>query len=214
MLTVERAKTDKVANYINDCRRIGIEILPPDINRSDLDFTLEELPSDAPPPARDPRLGFAFPLPPRAAIRFGLEAVKNVGGGPVSEILHARQEAGAFASLEEFCERVDLRKVTKRPLECLIKVGAFDAFDDRTRVLAVLDRMMQYSAQTWEARDVGQASLFDLFDFTDQSQQTQSLFDPPPPFEPRTYARSPELGKRVAGRLRVSASSATTHCQC
>ncbi len=184
LLLVDREKTDKVVNTITECRRMGIEVLPPDINASGIDFTLAELPSHMKAPERDPRLGYSFPVPPRAAIRYGLGAIKNVGEGPVDEILRARAE-GPFTSLEDVCERVDLRLLNKRTLECLVKAGAFDSLvPDRAKVLAVLDRMMNLSSATWEAREVGQGSLFDLFDFAERKSGVHSLFDPPPVIEP------------------------------
>ena len=184
LLLVEREKADKVVTTIVECRRMGIEVLPPDINESGIDFTLAELPVHIKAPEQDPRLAYPFPVPPRAAIRYGLGAIKNVGEGSVDEILRARAD-GPFTSLEDVCERVDLRLINKRTLECLIKAGAFDSLEhDRARGLAVLDRMMNLSAATWEARAVGQGSLFDLFDFSERNSGVHSLFDPPPVIEP------------------------------
>jgi DNA polymerase-3 subunit alpha len=107
-------------------------------------------------------LSFKFPVPPGSAIRFGMAAVKMVGEGPVKEILAARQEGGPFGSLEEFADRVDLRKVGKRPIECLIKVGAFDRFGKRSQLLAVIDQMVANSASVHDQRASGQLSMFDL----------------------------------------------------
>ncbi len=165
LLEVELDKQDKVTNFITEARRMGIEVLPPDINKSQLAFTIEELPED------DPRrqdlqqkTRFPFPVPPGTAIRFGLAAIKNVGVGPVEVILKAREEGGPFTSLEDFCRRVDLRKVNKKVLECLIKVGAFDAFGNRAQLLAAMDKMIGYSAARHEAKDAGQFTIFDLLE--------------------------------------------------
>ncbi len=101
-------------------------------------------------------------MPEDSAIRFGMAAIKNVGEGPVKVIIAAREEGGPFTSLEDFCDRVDLRQVNKRALECLIKVGALDRFGKRSQLLAVLDQMVAHSAGIHNARDSGQLSMFDL----------------------------------------------------
>ncbi len=141
LLTIERDNTDKVGSYIEDCRRMGIDVLPPDIMRSQHDFTIEPQPDG------------------RRAIRYGLSAVKNVGEGAVEAILKAR-EAAPFRDLADFCRRTDLRMVGKRALECLIKVGALDAFGPRAQLLESVDRMLGYSSNLHRAADVGQLSLF------------------------------------------------------
>ncbi|HEC21786.1 MAG TPA: DNA polymerase III subunit alpha [Chloroflexi bacterium] len=141
LLTIERDNTDKVGAYIADCRRMGIEVLPPDINQSGHDFTIEPRPDG------------------KRAIRYGLSAIKNVGEGAVDAILEARQQE-PFRDILDFCQRVDLRMVGKRALECLIKVGAFDSLAGRQILLASLDRMMSLSSSLHKAADVGQLSLF------------------------------------------------------
>jgi DNA polymerase-3 subunit alpha len=136
LLTVERHNTEKVGLLIAECRRMGIEVLPPSVNVSANGFTIEELGADHPqsaaaaPVAPRQMTVFPFPVPPRAAIRMGLDAIKNVGEGPVELILKARG-TGSFASLADFADRVDLRQVNRRGLECLIKVGALDDFGER-----------------------------------------------------------------------------------
>ncbi len=163
LLLIERDKTDKVVNFINECRRMGIDVLPPDINYSGLDFVIQERPADTPSMAvRDPHIGYDFPVPEGSAIRFGMAAIKNVGEGPVNVILAAREEGGPFTSLEDLCDRVDLRQVNKRALESLIKAGALDRFGKRSQLLAVLDQMMAHSAGIHSARASGQMSIFDL----------------------------------------------------
>ncbi len=143
LLSVERHNTDKVGVFIAECRRMGIEILPPDVNKSKLDFTIE---ADG---------------EGNRAIQFGLGAVKNVGEGPIEVILAAREQDGPFKDIEDFCQRVDLRQVNRRALECLVKVGALDAFGQRSQLLAIIDRMMALSQSTHRAQDVGQLSMFD-----------------------------------------------------
>ena len=162
-LLVERDKTEKVINFVSECRRMGVDVLPPDVNYSGLDFEIQLRPPETQTMAhRDPSLGYPFPVPEGSAIRFGMAAIKNVGEGPVEAILAARDEGGAFTSLEEFCDRVDLRKVGKRPLEFLIKAGALDRFGFRSQLLAVLDQMVAQSTSVHDARDAGQLSMFDL----------------------------------------------------
>lgn len=166
-LLVERDKTEKVVNFINECRRMGIDVLPPDVNYSGLDFEIQQRPADTPTLAhRDPNLGYPFPVPEGSAIRFGMAAIKNVGEGPVRVIIKAREEGGPFKSLEDFCDRVDLRQVNKRALECLIKAGALDRFGKRSQLLAVLDQMVSASAAVHDARESGQLSIFDMLSAT------------------------------------------------
>ena len=142
LLSVERNNTEKVGLLIAECRRMGIEVLPPDINTSGLDFTIEEQ-ADG-----------------KSAIRFGLGAIKNVGEGPIETVLAARQAGGAFRDLEGFCRRVDLRQVNRRALDSMIKVGALRPFSTRSQLLSVMDRIMGLSTGLHNARDVGQMSLF------------------------------------------------------
>ncbi|RTG93350.1 DNA polymerase III subunit alpha [Thermus scotoductus] len=137
LLTVERHDSDKVAEYIRDARAMGIEVLPPDINRSGFDFKVvgEE-------------------------ILFGLSAVKNVGEGAAQAILAERERRGPFKSLGDFLKRLDERVVNKRTLESLIKAGAFDAFGDRARLLASLDPLLRWAAESRERERSGMMGLF------------------------------------------------------
>ncbi len=164
LLLIERDKTEKVVNFISECRRMGIQVLPPDVNYSGLDFEIQEVPADSPVGAakKDPSIAFNFPVAEGSAIRYGMAAVKNVGAGPVQVIIDARNEGGPFRSLEEFCDRTDLRAVGKRALECLFKVGAFDRFGKRSQLLDVMEEMIARSAGIHIARDSGQLSMFDL----------------------------------------------------
>ncbi len=157
LLTVERHNTEKVGVLIAECRRMGIEVLPPSVNVSQHTFTIENLPSDRVSPRQI--TAFPFPVEPGAAIRMGLDAIKNVGEGPIDSILSARGSR-PFASLADFAERVDLRQVNRRGLECLVKVGALDHFGERARILAAIDRLMQVSSSAHDAADAGQLTLF------------------------------------------------------
>ena len=142
LLSVERHNTEKVGLLIGECRRMGIQVLPPDINRSGLDFTIEEQGDGG------------------SSIRFGMGAVKNVGEGPIGAVLDARRSEGHFVDLADFCHRVDLRKVNRRALESLVKVGVFQLFGTRSQLLPIVDRLVALSANHHSAQDVGQMSLF------------------------------------------------------
>ena len=141
LLSVNQNDTGKVALYVADCRRMGIDVEPPDVNISGYDFTIEDR------------------SPGSSAIRFGLGAIKNVGHAPVDVILEARQQ-GPFADINDFAHRVDLRQAGKRALECLVRVGALDGFGPRQALLQALDRIVSVSASHFRAVDVGQMSLF------------------------------------------------------
>jgi DNA polymerase-3 subunit alpha len=152
LLSVERNNTEKVGLLIAECRRMGIDVLPPDVNRSGLDFTIEQAGGT---PAAGVPSGDGVPV-----IRFGLGAVKNVGEGPVETILAAREDGGLFRDLDDFCRRVDLRQVNRRALESLIKVGALRPFGTRSQLLPIVDNVVGLSGNLHRARDVGQMSLF------------------------------------------------------
>jgi len=138
LLTSVTHLTDKMSVYIAECRRMGIKIMPPDINESEKDFTIV-----------------------KDGIRFGLIAVKNVGLGAVESILSARKSA-KFASIDNLCERVDLRQVNKRVIESLIKSGAFDSMGSRASALHNLDRVIEKAGRTQKEMSNGQAVLFDI----------------------------------------------------
>ncbi|NPV77952.1 MAG: DNA polymerase III subunit alpha [Anaerolineae bacterium] len=141
LLSASKNETEKVAFYVADSRSMGIEVLPPDINCSEWDFSIEDRPGEKP------------------AIRFGLGAVKNVGYNSVELILQARKE-GPFRDLTDFARRVDLRQVGKRSLECLIKVGALDRMGERKAMLEGLDTILAVSASHFRAALTGQLSFF------------------------------------------------------
>lgn len=142
LLSVQFDDSDKVATFLEECRRLNIPILPPDVNASQLEFDIERLPDG------------------RRGVRFGLSAVKNAGVNALNVLLEARQAGGRFASLLDLCHRVDLHKVGKRALECLIKVGALEAFGERDVLLESLERMMTASTTYHKVKQSGQKSLF------------------------------------------------------
>jgi DNA polymerase-3 subunit alpha len=141
LLSASKDESTKIAEYVADTRNMGIDVLPPDINHSGWDFTIEDHPDKKP------------------AIRFGLGAVKNVGENAVALILQERSSA-PFTDLTDFARRVDLRTVGRRPLECLVKVGALDSFGPRTSLLDALDRIIAVSSSYIKAAQSGQLSLF------------------------------------------------------
>jgi DNA polymerase-3 subunit alpha len=138
VLNAFRNKEDKVATAIAECRRLGIAILPPDVERSQLDFEPEE-----------------------GAIRFGLLAVKNVGAGAAESIVAARTRDGDFRSLQDLCERIDLRLANKRVFEALAKVGALQKFGHPAQILLALDDVLSAGSSAQRERAAGQVSLFD-----------------------------------------------------
>ncbi|MBN1490738.1 MAG: DNA polymerase III subunit alpha, partial [Phycisphaerae bacterium] len=146
LLTSEKNDTTKLAEYIEECRRMRIAIKPPDINISVMDFTVD----------RDAQ--------GKAAIRFGLNAIKGVGEKAVASILAARESDGAFKNIFDFCERVDLQLVNKGVLEALIKCGAFDSTGAMRRgLMSVVDKAIQAGAAAHADRQSGQMSFFDAF---------------------------------------------------
>jgi DNA polymerase-3 subunit alpha len=144
LMTVEQGNVEKIGLLIAETRRLGIEVLPPNVNSSGMDFTIEDASVEG----------------EGAAIRYGLGAIKNVGEGPVSAILDARPDSEPFQDLDDFCKRVDLRQVNRRALECLIKAGALNDFGTRAQLLSVMDRMMDESQKVHGA--VQQATFFDM----------------------------------------------------
>ncbi len=145
LMSVYADDSTKVATFAADCERLGIQILPPCVNHSRLDFTIE-------PDATGKR-----------HIRYGLLSVKNVGAMVVEHILQQRDEGGPFQDVDDFLSRCDMRAVGKRALEPLIRVGALDVFGiERPALLHNLELMMSHSVSLHKAADVGQSSLFDL----------------------------------------------------
>ncbi len=139
VLTAFRDNEEKVAAAVAECRRLGIDVRPPDVHRSFVEFTVED-----------------------EAIRFGLLAVKNVGEGAIESIIAAREAEGEFKSLADFCARVDLRLANKRVMESLIKVGALCRFGHAAQLLEALDDAMAAGQAAQRDRTSGQTALFDL----------------------------------------------------
>lgn len=139
MLTSVMDTTDKVSAYIEQCRRMGISVLPPDVNASSVSFSV-----DGP------------------AIRFGLAAVKNVGDAAMQNLEEERAAGGPFTSLMDFCSRIDMRTINKRVIESLIKCGAFDSIGaKRSQLLEVLSQTVDAAAVAQKDKASGQLGLFD-----------------------------------------------------
>ena len=139
LLTSIMGSNEKVALYVEECRRMNLSILPPDINRSRAEFSLEG-----------------------KGLRVGLATVKNVGRTAVDHILKVRDEKGQFRSLRDFCERTDSRMLNRRAIESLIKCGAFDCVGARrSQMIAVLERTLNIAAAGQKLKQNGQMTLFD-----------------------------------------------------
>ncbi len=145
LLTSETSKPENVVKYIGECREIGIPVEPPDVQVSGAQFT--------------PHI-----TEQRQAIRFGLAAVKNVGGNAIESIISARAEAGGkFKTFWEFCEKVDLRVMNKRVIESLIKAGALDSLGKRGQLYNAVDKAMERAQKAQKDAAQGQSGLFGLF---------------------------------------------------
>jgi DNA polymerase III subunit alpha len=153
---------DRVPFYVNACHELGIEVLPPDVNASQVDFAVVE-----------------------GKIRFGLNAVKNVGETACKAIVAAREAGGPFESIWDFTERVDPQVVNKRALESLVKCGALDSTGaSRKGMVEVLDHALSWGGGEFEARERGQGSIFDLMDENEQKPRHHA------PIPPDEYEKS------------------------
>ncbi len=136
---------ERIAAAVAECVKLGIAVLPPDINHSGVNFQIERTDEG------------------EAAIRFGLAVIKNVGSAAVEGIISAREEKGEFASIEDLCRRAGLRNLNKRALESMIKAGALDCLGDRATLLANTDRLLSLAQREQRLRESGQTTMFDLF---------------------------------------------------
>jgi DNA polymerase III subunit alpha len=167
---------DKVPFFVNRCEEMGIEVLPPDVNSSDHDFVVSE-----------------------NAIRFGLDAVKNVGHAAVEAILHAREEK-PIDSIWDFCERVDSRAVNKRAIECLVKCGALDSTgSSRKGMLETLPAAQSAGQKAQEDAQLGQGSIFDFGEGEGGGTSAQAQHRPPIPAEEFDRAELLAMEKETLG---------------
>jgi DNA polymerase-3 subunit alpha len=171
-MTSELDNTDRVVILMNDCRRLGINVLQPDINSSFVNFRAE-----------------------KEGVLFGLGAIKGVGVGAVEQIIAEREKNGPFKSIFDFCKRLDTRVVNKRVLEALIVAGAFDKLKgNRGQMLAAIETALQFGASFQRDREAGQTTLFG-----GGADSTLEIPDPPlPDADPIPYA---ELLKREKDTL-------------
>jgi DNA polymerase-3 subunit alpha len=201
VMSNEVANTDKISVFVAECERLGITILPPDVNRSGLKFVPEEVSADgvaavqamrrakvltasqeaadveeenvrfddlpAGAPARKAD-GDKGPGPERihvGSIRFGLAAIKNVGEAAMDSAVAERERSGPFKSIEDFCARIDSKKLNKKSLECLVKCGAFDFTGiERAQLFSDVEGAFAAAASSHRDRASGQVSLFDALD--------------------------------------------------
>jgi DNA polymerase-3 subunit alpha len=145
LLTSEKDNRDKIIKYFSSCKEMGINVLPPDINESQSDFSVSG-----------------------EHIRFGLAAVKNVGSGAVESIISVRKSEGNFSTFDDFINRVDLRKINKRMIESLIKCGAFDSLGyKRRQLMEHHDGIVETAQRRHKERSSGQISFFDQLESND-----------------------------------------------
>ncbi|AFZ16968.1 helix-hairpin-helix domain-containing protein [Allocoleopsis franciscana] len=173
LLTGSSGNQDKVQKYIATCSKMGIDVLKPDINHSEIDFT-----------------------PVSRKILFGLSAIRNLGQGAIECILNAREEGGAFQSLADFCDRVDLRTVNRRALEALIYCGAFDSLSsNRKQLIEYLDIVISWAHDRAKDRDSGQTTIFDILGSTNGSKNSKdaALESAPKPPDIQDYTPQEKL---------------------
>jgi DNA polymerase-3 subunit alpha len=141
LLTSDQENIDRVAIEVDECRQMGIEVLPPDVNKSFINFgVINENGKDE--------------------IRFGLSAIKNVGHNIVKTIVEERKKNGIYESIEDFVLRVESKDLNKKSMESLIKTGAFDSMEERSKLLANMERILNFAKEHQQAKNNGQVSLF------------------------------------------------------
>jgi DNA polymerase-3 subunit alpha len=184
LLTSETSKPENVVKYIGECKELGIAVVPPNVQLSAASFT-----------------------PAGESIVFGMAAIKNVGHNAIDSIIAAREDLNAegkqgFASLWEFCEKVELRLMNKRVLESLCKAGALDAFGPRSAVFAALDKAMERAQKSQKDAAAGQHGLFGMFDDdTPANKADDDALPPAPTWDEHTRLQNEKdvLGFFVSG---------------
>ncbi len=146
LLMTNVGEPEKAVTAVAECRRLGITVLPPDINHSQVNFSIENIGEDGVP-----------------AIRFGLTAIKNVGSGAIEPIITERSKNGEFKSIEDFCRRCDLRGANRRVIESLIKAGALDSLGERGTLLNNIVSILSLAQKEQRLRETGQSTMFDLW---------------------------------------------------
>ena len=140
LLTSEKSNVERIAVLISECEKMGIKVLPPDINESFRNFSV---------------------VPKEKKIRFGLLAIKNVGHNVVEAIISERKERGPFQSFSDFISRIESKDLNKRSLESLIKAGVFDKFEQRNKLLDNIENILNFNREIRKNKSNGQKSLFD-----------------------------------------------------
>lgn len=171
VLTAESGDIEKIAEVINECTRMNIPVLPPDVNESHGKFTVIKM-EDAKPRTENPQ-GFSST---GDKIRFGLESIKNVGVNVVGAIIEARAKGGRFKSLADFIERIHHKDLNKKSLEALAKTGALDSLGERQQILENMDYLLTFSKEIKQAQMLNQSSIFDSLEI----KPTLHLKDTPP----------------------------------
>jgi DNA polymerase-3 subunit alpha len=152
LLSNDLANTDKIQQFVNECRHLNIPVLPPDVNESGVRFTVQD-----------------------GKIRFGLAGIKNVGEIAVQSVIDVRAKGGPFQSLADFCDRIDLRVVNRKVIESLIKCGAFDALDrHRAQLFTEIEYQMNRAGNAQRDRERGQVALFDVAPVNARRQSTNT----------------------------------------
>ncbi len=169
-ISAEIGDTDYVVQLIEECRRMRLQVLPPDVNESSVEFVVTP-----------------------SGIRFGLSAIKNVGVGAVQDVIRTRAESGRFTSFFDFCRRVDLRMANKKTLEALIQAGAFDSIEaDRARLFEAVEKGIQFGQNAKEQTSRGQSSLFES-----SSARGRAAHEPVLP-EVRAWSENEKLSREKA----------------
>ncbi len=164
LMTSDYDDTDRLAIEISECQHMNIDVLPPDVNESFLEFAV---------------------VPNTNQVRFGMSAIKNVGTGAVEEILRARNIDQGFTSLEDFLGKVNVRVVNRKALESLVKAGALDRFGDRSQLLHNLDVILAYGNRLQKEASSGQVDLFGMLDDATAHKPKLVLEKAATPFTPR-----------------------------
>jgi DNA polymerase-3 subunit alpha len=180
VLSADMDTTDKIAALISECRKMGLEILPPDINHS----------------------SYAFKMTDQRSISYGLGAIKGIGNAAIDSIERDRAENGPYTSLDDFCNRMDLKKANKRAMETLVRSGAMDVLDpehNRARLLHDLPRCMQAAEQMQRDREAGQTDLFGTLKPTETSHKKELSVVKAWPELQRLQAEKDSLGLYLTG---------------
>ncbi len=159
VMTAESGDVEKIADAIEECKRLGIVVMPPDVSKSGIDFTVEDLKVLSAPELKR-SIGGRAGKDTLKGIRFGLSAIKNVGTSAIQSILDQKKLSGEYKSLADICSRVDTRLVNKKALESLIKAGALDNFGFRSAQLQILEECLEKSHKNAKQKNSNQVSLF------------------------------------------------------